>query len=110
MSSLSSISPVIPDLATWSSLRERIALQLLTMPIDERALCIVVAAYARATSASGISTGQLIRSIGQLVGVPSPVPLSRRERLMQLIAVACIEARFEPRGPRAPRHRPVHAE
>lgn len=97
-------APVIPDLTKWSEQRETIAGQLRLVPIDEQALRVVVSLYVRAARASGITSGQLIRSIGELVAEGPPSRL-QRERLMQVIALSCIETYFGPRGPRTSQRR-----
>jgi hypothetical protein len=100
----------IPDLTKWTVQRETIARQLRLVPIDEQALRVAISSYARATRPSGITSGQLIRSIGELVAI-TPRPLSQRARLMQVIALSCIDAFFGPRGARLPRRRyPTFAE
>jgi hypothetical protein len=94
----------IPDLTKWTVQRETIARQLRLVPIDEQALRVAISSYARATRPSGITSGQLIRSIGELVA-DGPTTLAQRERLMQVIALSCIETYFGPRGPRMSQRR-----
>ena len=97
-------TPAVPDLTKWSEQRETIAGQLRQVPIDEQALRVVVSLYVRAARVSGITSGQLIRSIGELVA-EGPTSLAQRERLMQVVALSCIETYFGPRGPRMSQRR-----
>ena len=97
-------APPIPDLTRWSEQRETIAGQLRLVPIDEQALRVVVSLYVRAARVSGITSGQLIRSIAELVAEGAS-SRSQRERLMQVIALSCIETYFGPRGPRTSQRR-----